>query len=224
MHALLTAIVNDDRPTIKQLLKSDAGLATRLVERDTLYDDQIVHWLYSGDTATHLAAAGYRVAIVQMLLNAGADPNSALNRRRSRPLHYAADGYITGPSWNATRQVKTLSCLLDAGAAINARDNNGATALHRAVRTRCAAAVQHLLRAGSDPTISNNPGSTAFHLAVQHTGRGGTAEDAAKIAQRQIIEAFLAFGVKSTHKNGKGKSVADCAKSAWIRALLTGDA
>src|SRR5256885_12225037 len=40
--------------------------------------------------------------------------------------------------------------------------------LHRAVRTRCAAAVQCLLRAGADPLMKNKPGSTAFHLAVQN--------------------------------------------------------
>jgi len=43
--------------------------------------------------------------------------------------------------------------------------------LHRAVRTRCAAAVRFLLQAGADPTTRNKPGSTAFHLAVQNTGR-----------------------------------------------------
>ena len=41
-----------------------------------------------------------------------------------------------------------------------------------------------------------------------------------KSAQRQIIEAFLAAGVSTELKDGKGKSVAECAKSEWIQQLL----
>ena len=67
--------------------------------------------------------------------------------------------------------------------------SNAATALHRATRTQCAAAVEYLLHVGSDPTTRNKTGATAFHLAVQHTGRGGTGTDEAKMAQQQIIAA-----------------------------------
>ena len=72
-----------------------------------------------------------------------------------------------------------IRCLLDAGADVNSQDKNGAAALHRAVRTRCAAAVRCLLNAGTDPTLKNKSGSTPFHLAVQNTGRGGSGSDAA---------------------------------------------
>jgi len=169
------------------LLKADHGLATRLIDVARLYDSKILHWIYVGDTALHLAAAGHRVELVRLLLAAGADPNSRRNRRQSGPLHYAADGYITGPDWNATQQVETIQCLLDAGAEINAQDKNGAAPLHRAVRTRCAAAVKCLLERGSDTTLRNKPGSTPFHLAVQDTGRGGSGAQIARAAQRQII-------------------------------------
>src|SRR5215467_3591096 len=152
LHRLLAPIIDDDRPKVKQLLKADGCLATCPINEARLYESKIFHWIYVGDTALHLAAAGYRREIVRLLLAAGADPNSASNHRRSTPLHYAADGYINGPAWDGNRQVHTLRCLLDAGAAINAQDKNGATALHRAVRTRCAAAVQFLLQAGAAPT------------------------------------------------------------------------
>src|SRR5580658_4430721 len=169
MEAILTAILNDDRPSARQLLKADPGLATRLIDEARLYQSKIVHWIYAGDTALHLASAGHRVELVRLLLAAGANPNSAENHRHSGPLHYAADGYIHGPDWNAERQVQTIECLLDAGADIHARDKNGATPLHRAVRTRSAAAVKCLLGRGSDATLRNKPGSTPFHLAVQNT-------------------------------------------------------
>jgi hypothetical protein len=221
MDYLLAAIVDDDRRRVKELLKLDGALATGLVNEARLYQSKIFHWIYVGDTALHLAAAGFRLEIVRLLLAAGADPNAASNHRRSTPLHYAADGYINGPVWDAKRQVSTLRCLLKAGANIHAQDKNGATPLHRAVRTRCAAAMQLLLKAGADPARKNKSGSTPFHLAVQDTGRGGSGAEVARAAQRRIIKEFLSFGVSTKLTDGKGKSVVDCARSTWICRLLS---
>jgi hypothetical protein len=220
MNPLLAAIVEDDLRTVKHLLQADAGLATQLIQKQKLYDSGIFHWIYVGDTALHLAAAGYRVEIVKLLLAAGADSNAAQNRRKSSPLHYAADGFITGPAWDAKRQVATLRCLIEKGGDVHRPDANGATPLHRGVRTRCAAAVEYLLQAGADSTARNKSGSTPFHLAVQNTGRGGSGEPAAVEAQRQIVRTFLSSGVSLKLKDGSGKNVVDCARSAWIRAML----
>ena len=220
MNDLLTAIVDDNRSAVNALLQADGGLATRLIRKPKLYDSKIFHWIYVGDTALHLAAAGYRAEIVRLLLIAGANPNAATNHRRSTPLHYAADGFVNSPAWDAQRQVETIRCLLANGADILSQDKNGATPLHRAVRTRCAAAVRCLLRAGSDPTLKNKPGSTPFHLAVQNTGRGGTGAAVAINAQREIIKEFLGLGVSRELKDGNGKSVRDCVRSAWIREVL----
>lgn len=221
MDTFLEAILEDDCPRVEELLRADAKRATQLIDKARLYDSKIFHWIYVGDTALHLAAAGYRVEIVRRLLAAGADPNAARNHRQSGPLHYAADGYINGPAWAAKRQVKTIEVLLNAGADIHAQDKNGATPLHRAVRTRCAAAVKCLLKAGGDPTMTNKSGSTPFHLAVQNTGRGGSGADLAIAAQCRIIGEFLAFGVSTALKDGKGKTVLDCARSDWIRDILS---
>src|SRR5205807_3957944 len=119
MTTLLAAIVEDDPSAVKRLLKADVGLAMRSIPKPKLYNSGIFHWIYVGDTALHLAAAGYRVEIVRLLLAAGADPNAASNHRHSTPLHYAADGFITGPVWDAKRQVETIRCLLEKGANIH---------------------------------------------------------------------------------------------------------
>jgi ankyrin repeat protein len=110
--------------------------------------------------------------------------------------------------------------LLAAGADIDAQDKNGAAALHRAVRHRCAAAVGALLELGANPLLKNKPGSTPFHLAVQNTGASGSGDPAAVAAQREIIREFLARGISARIKNDRGHTVYESATSQWIRDLL----
>jgi hypothetical protein len=220
MDEIIAAIIQDDMAQLKSWLATDQGLVTRLANEERLLESGIFHWIYVGDTALHVASAGYCVRLVQLLLTAGADPNAAANRRRSTPLHYAADGFIAGPAWDPNKQISTLQLLLAAGSKLDSQDRNGATALHRASRTRCAGAVQCLLAAGADPTVRNESGSTSFHLAVQATGRGGSGEQAARDAQRFIIEAFLSHGVSPNLIDGKGHTVFQCARSDWIRAIF----
>ena len=224
LERLLLAILRDDRAKVRAILKAKPELAAELVDRARLYESTIVHWLYAKDSPLHLAAAGHRAEIAGMLLTAGADPNSAHNHRHGRPLHYAADGDVQRPAYSAAQHVKTIRCLLNAGAAIDAIDKNGATALHRAVRGRCATAVECLLKAGADPTARNHSGATPFHLAARNTGRGGTGADAAIAEQRRIIEVMLAHGVSPAMKDARGKSVLDWASSKWVRDLLAPDA
>jgi hypothetical protein len=223
-QSLFAAILEDDHAKVKELLNNDPDLAKRSVVEEDRYESSIAHWLYAGETGLHVAAAGYRVEITRMLLAAGADCAAAMNRRCSQPLHYASDGYLDSPSWNVRQQIAMIRLLLKAGSSIDAQDKNGATPLHRAVRTRCAAAVKCFLDAGADPTIRNRPGSTPFHLAVQNTGRGGTGSEQARTAQREILRAFLERGVSPTLTDAKGKSILAWAKSNWIHQILSGHA
>ena len=85
MNKTLKAIAEDDRRRVEELLKADTLLVTRLVSKATLYQSKIFHWLYVGDTALHLAAAGYRVEIVGLLLRAGADPRHCWGQSIAKP-------------------------------------------------------------------------------------------------------------------------------------------
>ncbi len=219
LEALFAAIILNNIAAVGALLATDDTLVTLGSKRDAL-DLTINHWIYAGDSPLHVAAAGYRVEIASILLAAGADCCSAGNRRRSQPIHYASDGSLSSSNWDAKRQVDMIRLLLRAGADIDAQDLNGASPLHRAVRTRCASAVSCLLEAGTNPRIRNRPGSTAFHLAVQNTGRGGSGATAALEGQRAILLSFLEHGVSPTLEDAGGKSVLDWAKSEWIREIL----
>lgn len=221
LRFFIAAIVADDRVKVWELLKEDEALANRQVVEGH-YESRIAHWIYAGDTALHIAAAGHRVEITKMLLNTGAEVRAARNHLQSQPLHYAADGALNHPFWDAEQQVAVLRLLLDAGADIDAPDKNGATALHHAVRHRCPAAVKCLLTAGAAVTVKNKTGSTPFHVAVQSLDRRETNVERAKAAQREIIEAFLEYGVSPSLRDAKGKTVADTARSSWIRQILCG--
>ena len=101
IESLLKAILDDDDIRVKDLIKCDSAIINSTVQSPRLYEKKIHHWLYSGDTALHLAAAGYRNEIATTLLKAGADANSSKNHRRSRPLHYeAVSKLILGNSYN----------------------------------------------------------------------------------------------------------------------------
>jgi hypothetical protein len=73
-------------------------------------------------------------------------------------------------------------------------DKSGVAPLHRAVRTRCAAAVKALLDSGADARAVNRKGSTPMLLATQSTGRGGTGPVAAKAQQAEILRLLREHG------------------------------
>src|SRR4051812_49973472 len=103
MSKLLTAIVDNDPSAVRRLLKAEPALATWLINKPKLYRSKIFHWIYAGDTALHLAAAGYRVEIVRLLIAAGGGPNAAKKMGKRGPLHYAAGGFLTGPGGGGKR-------------------------------------------------------------------------------------------------------------------------
>lgn len=72
MEKLLAATVDDDLSAVKALFRADPGLATRRIDKERLFESGIFHWIYMGDTALHLAAAGYRVEIVRLTQQSGA--------------------------------------------------------------------------------------------------------------------------------------------------------
>ena len=82
------AIMLREQPELA-LIRSSHG-ATRQESTEYFYPS-IGHYLYSGDTALHMAAAAISRPIAEQFILCGADPR-AKNRRGAEPLHYAADG------------------------------------------------------------------------------------------------------------------------------------
>lgn len=192
---VLTAVVAGDADAVAAALSSSSGHPSWIdarVETDR-FVPEIACLVYIGDTVLHVAAAAYQAAIVRRLVRDGANVG-ARNRRGAEPLHYAAVGLPGAPSWNPCPQQATIAALLAAGANPNTFDKSGITPLHRAVRTRCAAAVGALLAGGADPSLATKSGSSPLRLAMIASGRGGTGSDEAKAQQAEIIRLLKACG------------------------------
>lgn len=115
-----------------------------------------------GGTALMYAASAGWPAVVRYLLRMGADVNHA-NRRGETALLLS----IPAP-WPQQDQERALDCvnqLLAAGASVNSRSADGATALHAAIGRDQLAAVRLLLLRGADPNLK---GGTQDFSPLRH--------------------------------------------------------
>ena len=144
------AIVSGDNVTAIRLLDASPLLAkeraahgaTRQYAKQSFFD-RILHYMYEGDTALHMAAAAYQTFIAEELIARGADVRTR-NRRGAEPLHYAVDGGPGLPAWNPNAQTKIIAGLIRAGADPNAVDKSGVAPLHRAIAAlRCCRKSAH---------------------------------------------------------------------------------
>ena len=224
--ALFGAIASRDTVEIARRLDASPHRASRPIEvgatrhdPETYFIVAIRHYVYAGDTALHVAASAHQREVARSLVMRGAGVR-ARNRRGAEPLHYAADGSPGAEHWDPVAQCDVITYLIEAGADPDALDKSGVAPLHRAVRTRCAAAVAALIENGADPLLMNKSGSTPLHLAVQTTGRSDSGSDAAKAEQARVIALLLGHGAAPTDVDANGKTVAAAASSDWIRDLL----
>ena len=197
---LLRAIDADDRDKAARLLAAAPALARVCLATgatrqgpNAYFLERIRKHIYAGDTALHVAAAAYWKDFAQTLVAAGADLR-ARNCRGAEPLHAAAAGSPGADTWDPRAQAAMIAWLIDAGADPNAVDMDGVTPLHRAVRTRCAAAVAALLAGGADAGRRNDSGSTPLRLARLTTGRSGAGSPEAKAQQQEILRLLARQG------------------------------
>jgi hypothetical protein len=111
------------------------------------------------------------VLIVKLLLEHRADPSLA-DQQGGTALHCAA----------ISRHAPLVTVLLEGGADVNARANNGQTPLMWAVRGADAMIVRHLLSVGkAAPDIADGQNLTALAIAMIE-------------GQREIVDILLAHG------------------------------
>jgi ankyrin repeat protein len=196
LRELFGVIVRRDAELLLRSLRRNPSLAqaalragaSRKAEQD-MFLTEIMHYVYRGDTALHVAAAAHWPEGVKQLLTVRANL-SARNRHWQTPLHYACAGGPGLADWNPEAQAAAIQALLDGGADPNQTAKGEVTPLHTAVRNRCSLAVQTLLRGGANPALRTKRGSTPAHLATVTSGRGGSGSPQARAEQAKIIALF----------------------------------
>jgi len=131
---------------LRALLDADPKLARR--------------WSRDGFTALHLALFSGEEAALRLLIERGADleaPSRHRTIRGVRPLQTAA----------FVRECGLAEILLDAGAQVDGRGENGATALHSAAQHGDEEFIRLLVDRGADPTIRDDTGKRPADYAKE---------------------------------------------------------
>ncbi len=115
---------------------------------------------YSSDGFYPLGLAAFfaHPETVRLLLGRGADvAQAARNPMRVQPLHAAAAG----------RSFEAVKLLVDAGAPVNGRQQEGWSPLQEAVQSGDVEMTRYLLAHGADPRQQNDAGKSAIGLAAE---------------------------------------------------------
>jgi ankyrin repeat protein len=112
-----------------------------------------------GLTPLHGAAIAGYPSIIELLLGWGAD-HGAQDLIKRAPLHYAALCLVD-------KSGECCALLLEAGADVTAKNDDGRTALHQAAgQAGALRAVMELLGAGADIRSKDKKGRTPLHVAA----------------------------------------------------------
>ncbi|CAH6787562.1 ankyrin repeat family A protein 2 isoform X2 [Phodopus roborovskii] len=125
-------------------------LATRIEQENV-----VNHTDEEGFTPLMWAAAHGQIAVVEFLLQNGADPQLLGKGRESALSLACSKGYTD-----------IVKMLLDCGVDVNEYDWNGGTPLLYAVHGNHVKCVKMLLENGADPTIETDSGYNSMDLAV----------------------------------------------------------
>jgi ankyrin repeat protein len=152
---------------------SNEQIARLLIDAGADVNQRNQRWTW---TAMHEAARSGQVWKVRLLLAEGAKPNPPTP---SSPLH-----------WAANREIADL--LLDAGAALDSRDEMGNTPLHlNAFWGPDDGAASRLIEAGADVNAANHEGNTPLHRAVL-------------LKRKPVVAALIKAGADLNHRNAEG--------------------
>ena len=125
------------------------------------------------DPALWRAAGGGHSDMVQFLIANDVKVNPSDPSSMEPPLLATARG-LSNPD-TSSRHLSVISILLDSGAAINATDANGRTALSFAIAPCAKEALILLINAGADPHIADKSGKTPLHYSACESDREGLA-------------------------------------------------
>jgi Ankyrin repeats (3 copies)/Ankyrin repeats (many copies) len=205
--SLAQSCFNRDPAAFLRLLAVMAGSGhastINYVRQKLVSDPELVRGRYgAGRTLLHDAAAAGNLAIVEMMLRAGADPN-ATDQYGHTPL------YCVGNAYNIKGGENVVRVLVQRGANVHAHDGiKHCTALHMAARRGNVPVAAALLDCGADIEARDGLGDTALRRAVNC----GKAE----------MAAFLLSRGADVHSIGsRGLTPQQVARGAAMKQLLS---
>lgn len=145
---------------IALMIRSSSGSFFDDVRVSLIDDPALVGERFAGRTLLHDAAAVGNLAVVELLLSVGADPNSQEGGGHT-PL------YCVGNQCMVEGGASVVRTLVKAGAEVNANDGvKNCTALHMAARRGNVAVAQALLECGANIEARDSMRETPLRRAV----------------------------------------------------------
>jgi cytohesin len=141
-----------------------------------------------GFAALHFAADAGDPAVIDTLCAAGA-PVDGIDVSGRTPIFFAA--------WSEDNP-EAVRALLEHGASVDHRDDQGSTALHHPANMGFLEACGALLEAGADPNAQDSYGNTPLYFAVR---QGHT----------EVAELLLAAGADPNIQDEEGNTPLHCA-------------
>ena len=176
------AIALHDSDALQRFVDADPSCATNAAD--------------GGQTPLHFAACLNDTEAIDILLEAGADPEARNDKTRT-PLHLAAH----------SNACDAITVLLSRGADIKATTRGGLSVAHFAAASGHAEALDLLIRRGAAVNGVGSGGYTPLHMAALANNADG-------------VRALLKAGADPQIRDRKGHTPAEVARSAEIRTLL----
>ena len=143
-----------------------------------------------GQTALWFACSSGLTEFVKILLDAGANPNTA-DKNGESCLHAAVHGFCSA---------ETIQNIIDHAAHVDAVNEDGATALLLACGSAQSEMVDVLLKAKADPNVLDSGGDASLHAA------------AAANCSKETLQKILEYGanVNAVNKRGRTALLLNC--------------
>lgn len=178
-NILLLAGYKDKRKILSMLLKLNIKVKSPKEVIFRMFDQEIENPLCE-------ATLGNCYELVKLLLKAGFDQNISnyhgdsefIDNSTRKAIHIAA----------RRNYLQIFNLLLENGADINAKDNEGKTPLHLSLENDCQNydIVDRLIEMNADVNISNNKGDLPLHVAISYNQFGNVSPKFPKILAKII--------------------------------------
>ena len=157
----------------------------------------------------HEAAAGWRYADAELLLELGTDPSTRADRGHT-PLYFATNHFVRRDPLPAEEGARVARLLLDRGAEVDAESGPIRTRpLHMAARRGHVPIAAVLIEHGADIEARDIDGATPLRRAVN-------------CGHPDIVALLLAHGADPHAPDRRGRTPLDAARTFAVRQLLLG--